>query len=112
MTHVQAAGDVTGSGHWTAAALDGAAAARRILGLPVLPQPPAYVWSDQFGLRLQVVGTPGPEDALLIDGAGDSFTVLYLDEAGLPRAGVFANRAVEAAALRRSLAESAPALAA
>ncbi|HET8529388.1 MAG TPA: FAD-dependent oxidoreductase [Gaiellaceae bacterium] len=111
-THVHAAGDVTGSGHWTAAALDGAAAARRILGLPEQPRPPAYVWSDQFGLRLQVVGTPRPDDVLAVDGGGDSFAVAYLDETGAPHAGVFANRPAEAAALRRALADGALALAA
>ena len=48
------AGDATGSGHWTAAAEQGVAAARRLLGLPLgAPQPP-FVWSDQLGLRLQV----------------------------------------------------------
>ncbi len=60
--HVHPAGDIVGPGHWTAAALDGAAAARRILGLPVAAPPPHYVWSDQFGLRLQVVGSPDPDD--------------------------------------------------
>lgn len=102
--HIHAAGDVTGSGHWTAAALDGAAAARRILGLPVAPSPPAYVWSDQFGLRLQVVGAPEPQHRAVVTGDGDSFAVEYVDGDGAVVAGAFANRSAEAAALRRSLA--------
>jgi 3-phenylpropionate/trans-cinnamate dioxygenase ferredoxin reductase component len=110
--HVHLAGDVAGPGHWTAAALDGAAAARAILGLPALPPQPAYVWSDQFGLRLQVVGNPQPGDALEFDGEGDSFAVRYLDEAGSVRAALLANRPEEAGALRRGLAESALAFAA
>ena len=66
--HVVPAGDVVGPGHWTAAALDGSAAARRILGLPAPTAQPPYVWSDQFGLRLQLVGQPGPEDEPELDG--------------------------------------------
>ena len=109
---VQTAGDVAGPGHWTAAALDGTAAARRILGLPGLPPQPHYVWSDQFGLRLQVVGTPGPDDAFEVEGDVDSFAVRYLDELGLMRAALFANRPADAAAARRALQETAIPLAA
>ena len=111
-THVHACGDVVGPGHWAAAALDGIAVARRILGLP-LPEPqPHYVWSDQFGLRLQVVGTPRPDDPLVVDGGGDSFAVRYLGAGGAVHAGLLANRPAEAAELRRRLAEDAVALAA
>jgi 3-phenylpropionate/trans-cinnamate dioxygenase ferredoxin reductase subunit len=109
---IQTAGDVVGPGHWTAAALDGTTAARRILGLPTPPRQPHYVWSDQFGLRLQVVGTPHPDDAIEVDGGVDSFTVRYLDELGRVRAGLFANRPGDAAAARRALQETAIPLAA
>jgi 3-phenylpropionate/trans-cinnamate dioxygenase ferredoxin reductase subunit len=110
--HVHIAGDVAGPGHWTAAALDGAAAARRILGLPVTPPQPAYVWSDQFGLRLQVVGTPSLDQTLTFDGGSDSFAFRYCDDAGRTCAGVFANRAADAAELRRALGDAALAVAA
>jgi NAD(P)H-nitrite reductase large subunit len=110
--HVHTAGDVVGPGHWTAAAFDGAAAAREILGLPAQLTQPAYVWSDQFGLRLQVVGTPHADDNLEHDGDGDSFAVRYLDETGRVRAALLANRPAEAGVLRRQLAESALAWAA
>ena len=53
-------GDVTGGGHWTSAAAQGTAVARRILGLPIEPPKPAFFWSDQFGLRLQLVGATSP----------------------------------------------------
>jgi NADPH-dependent 2,4-dienoyl-CoA reductase/sulfur reductase-like enzyme len=99
------AGDVTGPGHWTAAALDGAAAAKRVLGLPVpSPQPP-YVWSDQFGLRLQVVGSPRADLIGELDGGDDSFAVRYEDDEGRLCGALLANRPAEAAALRRSLVE-------
>lgn len=111
-THVHPAGDVVGPGHWTAAALDGAAAARRILGLPVAPPPPHYVWSDQFGQRLQVVGSPHPDDSFEFDGDGESFAVRYLHADGRTKAALLANRPTEAAELRRALAEEALAWAA
>jgi NADPH-dependent 2,4-dienoyl-CoA reductase/sulfur reductase-like enzyme len=102
---VHTAGDLVGPGHWTAAALDGTAAARRILGLPAPPPQPHYVWSDQFGLRLQIVGTPSPHDAVEVDGGEDSFAVRYLDDLGRMRAALYANRPAEAAAARRALQE-------
>jgi NADPH-dependent 2,4-dienoyl-CoA reductase/sulfur reductase-like enzyme len=110
--HIHPAGDVTGSGHWTAAAADGAAAARRILSLPPTAPLPSYVWSDQFDLRLQIVGTPIPDATLDIDGDEGAYAVRYFNRAGAVTAGVFANRPTEAAALRRSLAERGLALAA
>jgi 3-phenylpropionate/trans-cinnamate dioxygenase ferredoxin reductase subunit len=106
-TWLHPAGDVAGPGHWTAAATDGAAAARRILRLPVALPAPSYVWSDQFGLRLQVVGDPDPDDPFELDGDDDSFSVRYLDRQGETRAALFANRPAEAAGLRRRLAETA-----
>ena len=102
--HVHTAGDVTGPGHWTSAAFDGAAAARRLLGLPVAATPPAYVWSDQFGLRLQIVGAPSPGATAVVSGNDDTFRVDYVDDGGVVRAGLFANRPTEAADLRRALA--------
>jgi thioredoxin reductase len=109
---VHPAGDVVGPGHWAAAALDGASAARRILGLPTPPAQPHYVWSDQFGLRLQVVGTPRGDDRVRIDGGGDSFAVRYLESGGRTRAALLANRPAEASALRQALRNDALALAA
>ena len=101
---VHAAGDVTGSGHWTAAAHEGARAARRILALAEPEPQPQFAWSDQFGMRVQVVGSPRQTHTVEIEGAGDWFTARYLDDDGIVRAGAFANRPLDAAALRRALA--------
>ena len=49
----------TGGQHWEPAARLGAAAARSILGLPVAPAPPASFWSDQYGVRIHLVGEAG-----------------------------------------------------
>lgn len=100
---VHVAGDIVGPGHWTAAALDGVAAARRILGLPAPAPQPHYVWSDQFGLRLQVVGSPRPADPFVFDGDADAFAVRYLGADGSTRAALLANRPLDAAELRRAL---------
>jgi NAD(P)H-nitrite reductase large subunit len=105
--HIHPAGDVVGPGHWTSAALGGAAAARRILGLPALAPRPEYVWSDQFGLRLQIIGSPGPDHILEVEGGEDSFALRFLTAGGTIGAAVLANRPTEAAAVRRALADAA-----
>ena len=56
------------SEHWEAAARQGAAAARAMLGLEIPPAPPPSFWSDQHGLRIQYLGHAQGADALEIDG--------------------------------------------
>jgi|GEM_PF-1509391 len=74
--HVHAIGDVatwrTPYGEhrrredWTSAGRQGRHLARRLLGLERLPEPELdYFWSHQFGRRIQVLGTPLREAALL-----------------------------------------------
>jgi NADPH-dependent 2,4-dienoyl-CoA reductase/sulfur reductase-like enzyme len=55
---VYAAGDVTGSGHWEAAARGGAAVAGALLGRADRTPGVPMFWSDQHGIRLQCVGDP------------------------------------------------------
>ena len=102
---VHVCGDAAGGpGHWTSAAADGVAAARRILGLdPPLAQPP-FFWSDQFGLRLQLVGDPSGARTVDLGGSENSFTARYLDADGRLVAALAANRAADVAAFRRELA--------
>jgi NADPH-dependent 2,4-dienoyl-CoA reductase/sulfur reductase-like enzyme len=98
------AGDATGSGHWTAAAEQGVAAARRLLGMPLgAPQPP-FVWSDQLGLRLQVIGRTRPAAVVELDGDERSFVARYLDSDGTVLGAVAANRPTATAELRLELA--------
>ena len=79
-------GDVTGNGgHWTSAAAQGTAVARRILGLPIEPPKPAFFWSDQFGLRLQLVGETAPTGSVSLDGTPDSYLARYHDGEGVDR---------------------------
>lgn len=104
LPHVFAAGDVTGSGHWEAAARQGAAAARALLGLPPAPPAPASFWSDQLGLRLQCVGAPaGARPTIAADAEGRSFEAVYR-RAGRTSAVLLAGRsAADLRAARRLL---------
>jgi NADPH-dependent 2,4-dienoyl-CoA reductase/sulfur reductase-like enzyme len=105
---VFACGDVTGGlGHWTSAAAEAAAVARRILGLPPRPKQPAYFWSDQFGLRLQLVGHPTAAAVVELDGHEEGFLARYEDDEGRLVAALGANRPAEVASLRRELAVAA-----
>jgi 3-phenylpropionate/trans-cinnamate dioxygenase ferredoxin reductase component len=65
---VFAAGDVAGYDHWEPAARLGVAAARSILGLPVADAPPPSFWSDQYGVRIHLVGSAAGADAVEVDG--------------------------------------------
>ena len=102
---VFACGDVTGGpGHWTSAATEAATVARQILGLPPLPAQPAFFWSDQFGLRLQLVGHPTATAVVELDGGEEGFLARYRDGEGNLVAALGANRPSEVAGLRRELA--------
>ncbi len=59
------------SEHWEAAMLDGAAAARSILGLPLPDRPPAWFWSDRYGVHVEATGSmslPGSTVLREVDG--------------------------------------------
>ena len=56
------------SEHWEAAARQGAAAARAMLGLDTPPAAIPSFWSDQHGLRIQYVGHAHGANSLQIDG--------------------------------------------
>jgi NADPH-dependent 2,4-dienoyl-CoA reductase/sulfur reductase-like enzyme len=101
---VYAAGDVTGGQHWEHAARLGAAAARSILGLPVAPAPPANVWSDQYGVRIHLVGEPGPD--VEIDGRPEArdFTAV-LSRHGVVTGALLVGRPRELPRWRRQLAQ-------
>jgi 3-phenylpropionate/trans-cinnamate dioxygenase ferredoxin reductase subunit len=102
---VYACGDVAGGvGHWTAAAADGVAVARRILGLEPLPPQPPFFWSDQFGLRIQLVGDPTGAATVEIEGSATDFVARYRAEDERLLAAVGANRPAEVGTLRRELA--------
>ena len=104
---VYACGDATGTGHWTAAAGQAVAVANAILGVDRPHLEPSYVWSDQFGLRLQLVGEPAGSPRVELSGGENDFSARYLDERGRLQAVLLANRSREVAAARRELAVAA-----
>ena len=90
--------------HWDAAAWQGAAVAKTILGeYPGTPPLPSF-WSDQYGLRVQSVGHPHLADAVTLDGdpAQRDFEALFT-RAGIPVAGLAVGRPRAIPTLRRQI---------
>lgn len=90
--------------HWDAAAWQGAAAARAMLGEePGTPPLPSF-WSDQYGLRIQSVGHPHLGDAVVVEGdpAARDFEAVFLRE-GRPVAGLAVGRPRAIPALRKQI---------
>jgi 3-phenylpropionate/trans-cinnamate dioxygenase ferredoxin reductase subunit len=104
--HVYGAGDVTGGQHWELAARHGAAAARSILGLPAVAAPPSNVWSDQYGVRIHLVGAVAGADAFEIDGDPDArdFTAVATRR-GVTTGALLVGRPRELPSWRRHLAQ-------
>ncbi|HET7418418.1 MAG TPA: FAD-dependent oxidoreductase [Solirubrobacterales bacterium] len=90
--------------HWDAAAWQGAAAAKAMLGEePGTPPLPSF-WSDQYGTRIQSVGHPHLADSVLVEGdtAGRCFEALLL-RGGVPVAGLAVGRPRSVPALRKRI---------
>jgi NADPH-dependent 2,4-dienoyl-CoA reductase/sulfur reductase-like enzyme len=100
-----AVGEFVPGAHWEAAARQGAAAARAMLGLDAAPAPQASFWSDLYDVRLQVVGHAAAADRATIDGdpASRDFSVTYT-RGGEPVAVLLANRPQELPNARELLA--------
>jgi NADPH-dependent 2,4-dienoyl-CoA reductase/sulfur reductase-like enzyme len=90
--------------HWDAAAWQGRAAARAILGEdPGTPPLPSF-WSDQYGLRVQCVGHPQHAEAVVLEGdrGGRDFEAVFL-RGGRPVAGLAVGRPRAIPALRKRI---------
>jgi NADPH-dependent 2,4-dienoyl-CoA reductase/sulfur reductase-like enzyme len=90
--------------HWDAAAWQGAAAAKAMLGEePGLPPLPSF-WSDQYGIRVQSVGHPHLGDSVLVEGdpASRDFEAVFVRE-GVPVAGLAVGRPRSIPALRKRI---------
>jgi 3-phenylpropionate/trans-cinnamate dioxygenase ferredoxin reductase component len=78
-----AGGETVRAEHWTNAAEQGASVARSLMAgrdaaEPYRPIP--YIWSDQYDVKIQVLGDPGPEDTVeVVDGSIESgrFVAVY-----------------------------------
>ncbi len=93
--------------HWTSASGQATAVASAILGTPRPYTATPYFWSDQFGLRLQMVGTTVGWANVQLDGGPESFRARYVDAEGKPVAVLLGNRPTEVATARRELATAA-----
>jgi NADPH-dependent 2,4-dienoyl-CoA reductase/sulfur reductase-like enzyme len=90
--------------HWDAAAWQGAAAAKAMLGEEAGMPPLPSFWSDQYGVRIQSVGHPHLADAVLVEGDPRSrdFEAVFT-RAGVPVAGLTVARPRAIPALRRQI---------
>ena len=93
--HVYAAGDVARwpsphvdglvrIEHWTNANEHGAVVAASIMGAAAPVPPPPYVWSDQYGQRIQIAGRPASGKLARAIGAVDSppYAAIYTSPEG------------------------------
>jgi 3-phenylpropionate/trans-cinnamate dioxygenase ferredoxin reductase subunit len=93
--------------HWQNAQHHGAAAARSMLGVggPFAEVP--WVWSDQYGVALQIAGIPEPGDEVIVRGDIDSLNgTAFLLRSGRLVAAVGLNRAGDVRAARGLIAAS------
>jgi NADPH-dependent 2,4-dienoyl-CoA reductase/sulfur reductase-like enzyme len=90
--------------HWDAAAWQGAAVAKAMLGeYPGTPPLPSF-WSDQYGLRVQYVGHAHHADAIEIEGdpAGRDFEAIF-SRGEAPVAGLTVGRPRAIPALKKRI---------
>lgn len=90
--------------HWDAAAWQGAAAAKAMLGEYAGTPPLPSFWSDQYGVRIQCVGHPHLADGMVLDGdlAERNFEALFM-RGGVLVAGIAVGRPRAIPALRRRI---------
>ncbi len=91
--------------HWEAAAHQGAAVARAIVGSPAQAPPPPTFWSEQYGVRFDFVGHAEQADRLELDGDVEraDFTAWLLD-GERPVAALLAGRSAALPAARAAIA--------
>ena len=97
-------GEYRRSEHWDAAARQGAAAARAMLGETPEPRPAPSFWSDQYGLRIQYTGYAELSDEATVEGNPDErcFSVVYTRQ-GRPVGALTVNDPRAYARLRREV---------
>jgi NADPH-dependent 2,4-dienoyl-CoA reductase/sulfur reductase-like enzyme len=90
------------SEHWESAARSGMDAARAMLGLEFRPSPPSSFWSDQYGLRIQYVGSANGADGVQIDGRSQErdFAAVF-SHAGIPVGALLVGRPHDLPRMRR-----------
>ncbi|MFD4195288.1 NAD(P)/FAD-dependent oxidoreductase [Amycolatopsis thermoflava] len=71
--------------HWTNANDHAAVVAAAVLGAPPPRAPLPYVWSDQYGRRIQIIGRPALGSPVILRAGrdGDGLVAGYADDAGV-----------------------------
>ena len=95
--------------HWEAAAAQGRAAARDVMGLEPRDEPMPSFWSDMYGVRLQHFGHPSGADRIDFDGDPDSLdfeAVWYREDE--PVAAMAVGRPRSVPALRKMFSQPHP----
>lgn len=88
--------------HWEAAGRQAVRAARTMLGADPGNVELSSFWTDQYGIRIQFLGSVQRADAIVIDGQPEdrSFTATFTGE-GKPVAGLLVNRPRSLPAMRK-----------
>lgn len=89
--------------HWTSADHGARAVAATMLDREPAAAAPPYFWSDQFGVRLQMVGHAGAGLDVTVDHGADGLAAHYHDTSGALVAGLVVNRPHDLPAMRQSL---------
>ncbi len=99
-----ATGEYERSEQWEAAARQGGQVARAILGADPMPPSLPSFWTDQYGIRVQLVGDAREADEVRIDGdpGARDFSALML-RAGVPIAGMAVGRPRAIPGLRKQI---------
>ncbi|CAM3591866.1 NAD(P)/FAD-dependent oxidoreductase [Smaragdicoccus niigatensis] len=71
--------------HWTNAGEHGGIVAAAIMGAPSPTSQPPYVWSDQYGRRIQIIGRPSLGHVAVTRGSADEpgFLAVYANAEGI-----------------------------
>jgi NADPH-dependent 2,4-dienoyl-CoA reductase/sulfur reductase-like enzyme len=93
-----------GTEHWDAAAWQGAAVAKAMLGdYPGTPPLPSF-WTDQYGLRIQYVGHAHHADGVVVEGEpGERDFEAVFTRSGIPVAGLAVGRPRAIPALKKRI---------
>jgi NADPH-dependent 2,4-dienoyl-CoA reductase/sulfur reductase-like enzyme len=97
--------------HWTNANEHGAVVAADILGLPLPAAQVPYVWSDQYGHRIQIAGRSAAGRLAVLRGTavGGDLVALYAGDDGGLVGGVVVDDTRTFMKVRRAVASAAPA---
>jgi NADPH-dependent 2,4-dienoyl-CoA reductase/sulfur reductase-like enzyme len=71
------------SEHWEAAMLSGTAAACGIIGQPAPERPPAWFWSDRYGVHVEAVGSMSEPGLTVTRIEGDQHIVFLVGAGGV-----------------------------